>query len=100
MKSINKNATGPLGLQYQRTMKLSKGCHNRQPFSFAKITMAISYNKILMQKQSASKTMIPSCFTNQTENPEKALITPKKNYPKPVHSNPVKMVVSFCPVNW
>ena len=90
MKSINKSATEPLEPHHQRTIKLSKGCHNRQPFSFANISMAITYNKFLLQNQSAHPTIKPSCFTSQTETPEKALIKPIKPPPKTYYNQPIE----------
>ena len=81
MKSINKNAAGPLKPQHQRAMKLSKGCHNRQPFSFANISRAISYNKDLLQYPCAHPTRNPSCFTSQTE----ILVYAPIKHIKPLH---------------
>ncbi|MFA4851042.1 MAG: hypothetical protein WC599_00800 [Bacteroidales bacterium] len=90
MKNINKSETEPLEPQHHRKMKLSKGCHNRQPFSFANISIYIIYNKTLRQNQISLPTIKPPCFTNQTEIPEKALIKPIKPTPKTYSYQPIE----------
>jgi len=92
MKSINKNAAGPLKPQHQRTMKLNKGCHNRQPFSFANISMAISYNKGLLQNPCPHPTRKPFCFTSQTE----ILVYAPIKQIKPLHKTSSYQPIENC----
>jgi hypothetical protein len=67
-------------------------------FSFAKITIAISYKKILRQNQNTKTMTKPSCFTHQTENQVKAPITPKKQLSETCSYHPIENggIILYC----